>query len=354
VEKSKVDCVTYYWVLRILEMSTTKLQGIRRSIHDIIYPYVQQGSRSLVNIQKGHSKGKIHLMEFISLVGSHDFYVIGFPVLYLVFCIPIVARQVLWVLSSGIYLGNWFKDLLCLPRPLPPAQKLSPKYHDEFGFPSTHTVCGFAMPFALIFLTMTPFTIEFYIASTMAILFGVIISYSRMYLGMHTLPDVLGGLGVAIIILLCWFGFGFEIMENWLLEGSYVPIWSIALGVFLLSVQPEPSSHCTCFDDSVCFIGSAVGGMIGTSRYPFFPYENTGLALGILRYILGTGAMLVVRAILKPLTKVLVPKVVGFLGIEGPKRKVDTTSISRFIVYLIMVWVGTEWGPRAMEYFHVY
>jgi len=325
-----------------------KLSGVRKSLHDALLPFVEQGSKDLASIQKGHTKWKIDLMEFISLIGSHEFYVICFPILYLGWGDLYIGRQLLLVLSTGIWFGNWFKDYLCLPRPLPPAQKLSPKYHDEYGFPSTHSVCGLAIPFYFIFTFLEFNTWQFYVASLFGLSFVCLVSYSRMYLGMHTLPDIIGGLAVAVVVLTFWFNFGFELVEDWILTGSYVPFWSVVIGAFLLTMQPESVGHCVCFDDSVCFIGSIVGGMCGAARLPFFSntVDNSSLFWCIFRYVFGVSLMVGSRFVFKPLVRAIVPKLL--LYIEGPKRNIDVNSVCRFIVYWWMVWCGTEFIPRLL------
>lgn len=128
-------------------------------------------------------------------------------------------------MGYGIYAANFLKDLLCLPRPQsPPVVKLSSSHHVEYGFPSSHTVNSanlvpiflrtFVPPIHL--LSQPFFTLFYYVATSaepvppvklflltlFATLFAGSICFSRVYCGMHSVIDVVGGLALGMLILI--------------------------------------------------------------------------------------------------------------------------------------------------------
>jgi len=108
-------------------------------------------------------------------------------------------------------LGQLVKDVLLLPRPpafsyFPGTKtpitivKLEKHFETEYGFPSTHTMSGM-LPFAVYFALQRPYLSSWSMSSSTASLFfnGCVIytffvAVSRLYMGVHSPADILGGL----------------------------------------------------------------------------------------------------------------------------------------------------------------
>ena len=117
------------------------------------------------------------------------------------------------------YLNQGLKDVIRWPRPpMPPVVRLEQRWAAEYGMPSTHAMMALSLPMSVIIFTInTPYvwvwvTIGRYsisLSSFFKTWFGLFLSFwcvvvccCRLYLGMHSVADVLAGLGVAAFLLL--------------------------------------------------------------------------------------------------------------------------------------------------------
>ncbi|MFH1307040.1 MAG: phosphatase PAP2 family protein [Candidatus Micrarchaeota archaeon] len=90
-----------------------------------------------------------------------------------------------------LLLAILLKELIATPRPCMLEGGLVSQCPNNFSLPSTHAAVAFALAVALIGGRMFP----------LALLWGVVVSASRIYLGVHTPIDVFAGLGLAIFAL---------------------------------------------------------------------------------------------------------------------------------------------------------
>ena len=82
---------------------------------------------------------------------------------------------------------------------MPPVVRLEVRWENEFGMPSTHCMMALALPLSLIFYTWSkPYWISCLLLGVLAFL---LVSTCRLYLGMHTLLDLLVGMCLSFFIL---------------------------------------------------------------------------------------------------------------------------------------------------------
>lgn len=86
-----------------------------------------------------------------------------------------------------IILGQSLKEIICWPRPGPPVQRLQSKWSIEYGMPSTHAMVSIAMPFASVIYTLERYEYSAIIGIGIACCFTLLVSISRIYLGMHSI-----------------------------------------------------------------------------------------------------------------------------------------------------------------------
>ncbi|XP_026684174.1 sphingosine-1-phosphate phosphatase 2-like [Diaphorina citri] len=88
------------------------------------------------------------------------------------------------------------------PRPIcPPAVRVQSKWSLEYGMPSTHAMIAVAIPMASILFTVDKYNYPLPLAITVAVLVCVWVCTSRIYLGMHTVLDVLVGVVLAVSLV---------------------------------------------------------------------------------------------------------------------------------------------------------
>lgn len=133
-------------------------------------------------------------------------------------------------MAVSTYIATIIKDALCLPRPLsPPVVKLSSSHQTEYGFPSSHALTavnlvraphsrlphcrspswGCLQPFFAFYYYLdqldAPASWPVYLVGFGLCAFHVLnIGVSRVYCGMHTVTDVVGGTVLGSILLYMW------------------------------------------------------------------------------------------------------------------------------------------------------
>ncbi|KAL8559600.1 hypothetical protein ACOMHN_008311 [Nucella lapillus] len=69
--------------------------------------------------------------------------------------------------------------------------------------PSTHAMVGVAIPFAMLYYTYGVYEYNLPLALVFAVIWCVLVGFSRLYLGMHSALDIAVGIVGAIVILFC-------------------------------------------------------------------------------------------------------------------------------------------------------
>jgi len=133
--------------------------------------------------------------RIITYLGSEIFYMLVVPVIYWCFSKKIGFRLAL-LFSLSAFVNLFLKDLLCLPRPPASLVKIlhSEAAAETPGFPSSHSqgtatfwsyVAGETRKRFLLYL---------------GVIFIILVSFSRVYLGLHYPHDVIGGILIGLII----------------------------------------------------------------------------------------------------------------------------------------------------------
>ena len=82
---------------------------------------------------------------------------------------------------------------------------LESHFAGEYGMPSTHAESSVCLPFFITFLWFSKrgdfFSLPFFLSFAASMLYCVVICASRIYLGVHTVFDIVGGLGVGFLVL---------------------------------------------------------------------------------------------------------------------------------------------------------
>jgi membrane-associated phospholipid phosphatase len=133
-----------------------------------------------------------------SWLGYTTFFLIALPAAYWAWDKNAVTRVALIVLASAI-LNALLKDIWQNPRP-DPSLWIDPNMSGDtsYGLPSGHTQVGIVMWFWIAY------EIRKKSAWIAAAIIAAGISFSRLYLGVHDVEDVLGGAIIAVITLFAY------------------------------------------------------------------------------------------------------------------------------------------------------
>lgn len=131
-------------------------------------------------------------------MGNEIFYILFLPLLAWNYSDKIMYLTCIsWSLT--MFIGQATKDILKIPRPLtPPVVKLEEKYLLEYGFPSTHAMAAISISYSMLnFMPTSDLTFQ---VKMTAFLACFLICLSRVYLGMHSFFDIIGGILYAYLL----------------------------------------------------------------------------------------------------------------------------------------------------------
>lgn len=307
--------------------------------------------------------GWYYLFRFGSLLGYEAFYATFFPFILWNWD-AVVCRRVLLVWALVMYCGGLAKDLLRWPRPAsPPVVQLDRAYSAEFGMPSTHAMTGATVPFGLLLWTQQRYEYCYQVALCVCVVWCTLLCVSRLYLGMHTVLDLLVGLVVAWALLLPLVSVSVT-LEAWMLAWPWGAPLSAAL---LLLAYPAPPRWTPARGDTCLVVATVAGIWAGEALLPVVLGAATpmsvnqgagalytveypsllGLAFIVARTVVGLVASVFVRTIVKA---VIYPLLCGLHGcdpkLETSRQKGTIELPYKYITYLSMgltMSLGSPW-----------
>ena len=156
------------------------------------------------------------VFKAFSALGYSGFLLLFVPIGYWIFSKKIFAHVGLWLLLSAL-LNAYLKDLFQDPRPGPVFQ-LDPHVGQSYGFPSGHAQIAIVIWFWIAWEARK--TWIWILCSILVI--GICIS--RLYLGVHDVEDILGGIGIGLLSLLIFIFMTTKRFDWW---HNFNPPWQV-------------------------------------------------------------------------------------------------------------------------------
>eukprot|EP01134_Creolimax_fragrantissima_P002108 CFRG2108T1 len=288
--------------------------NFRKRLHTHIE---KQGTEAVVFVQQLHSWPITLFAEAVSLLSDEIGYILLLPMaLQYPQYYTLVALHVtnLMVISFGV--GNQLKDRLQLPRPKK-VPVLQHKLEVDFGFPSTHTS---AVTLIGGFVLTSPVHLVLAIA---------VMAFSRMYLGVHSLTDTMGGVAYALPLLVLYTLVSPVIEFCFLHLGFMYDVVHFIISSVVVFTHPNPNNaNGKSTRDWTIVCTSVAVGMQLAARYRS-PVNTDILPLSevVINYARTLITVAVVRFALKPVLKPIIPPPVVKYIIYG--------AIGFFTVYLV-------------------
>lgn len=318
------------WV--ILSSMFNVTQKIRSLTQPWVSSYVVSTTPITLKIQKYHNKYLDAFFSALSCVVSVPFYTAFLPLLFWSGHCKL-ARQMTLLMALCDYIGNCIKDVVCAPRPsAPPVRRITATEDEkenalEYGLPSSHTlntVClsGFLLQYILSY-TQNDDAITGLAGLVIVCLFVFFIALGRIYLGMHSLIDIIAGLAFGLAILASWLSVH-KYIDYFIVSGQNVASFWAVLCFLLLFAYPTPQLPTPSFEFHTAFNGVALGIVIGVHQtYHQFHHESVPhvftpqltLPAFLGRLIVGYPTILLVRFCSKALAKWMLPMLANALGI---------------------------------------
>lgn len=285
----------------------------------------QWGINLIIAIQQVHGPVLDIIFRAITFAGEEQFYLVLLPLVLWCFDYSFgAALSVLFMVSTSINVA--LKDLFQHPRPfdLIPGLKLSEA--SGYGLPSGHAQISLTVWGAIAGRLQKKW---FWIVAGVVVL---LISFSRIYLGVHFPTDVFAGLIIGGILLALYFVYKSRV-EQWLAGLNIGFQLLLAIGLPLLFLLPSPTAD--ALTGSGAFLGMGIG-LIFKSRY--LPYSTGGTWWQrTLRYLAG---MVILFALYLGLKKVFPP--------DGSVAG----AVFRFVRYALIggwITIGAPWLFRIMR-----
>lgn len=253
----------------------------RRLLQPLFIALVENGLSTCRSAQQWQRPWLTKLLDLSSYSVSVGFYGSFLPAL--IWCgLPQLGWHLVLLMTLTLYVGNALKDLLASPRPLNikyGRQRIKPLGSDstehllnaqEYGFPSSHTMNSLALSYYSVH-----YLYEHNLLTTQQAVLGYTavaawvawIAFSRVYLGMHTPVDILGGALAGLTTVTC-----FTAIDPYL-DGITRNSTQIQVGItvalvslLLLRLHPMPPVYTPSFEFSTSFMGVFFGGMLGVNR----------------------------------------------------------------------------------------
>lgn len=325
-----VLCGIVSWIMVSSYLNVT--QKFRSLLQPWVIHHVNTGTPIILQIQKYQHGFLDSFFAGLSCVVSAPFYTAFLPLLFWSGHGKL-ARQITLLMAFCDYLGNCIKDVVSAPRPsCPPVRRITATKDEEenaleYGLPSSHTlntVClsGYLLHYVLSYTENEDASIKFAGVAIVCLFVGLI-GLGRIYLGMHSVIDIIGGLALGFVILAFWLTVH-EYVDSFIASGQNVTSFLAALSFLLLFAYPTPEFPTPSFEFHTAFSGVAFGIVAGIQQtYNQFHHEavprifTSELMIHTFlgRMLVGIPTILVVKFCSKALAKWILPVVSNTLGI---------------------------------------
>ncbi|XP_073285758.1 lipid phosphate phosphatase delta-like [Primulina huaijiensis] len=371
--------------LWIVVSSILNLTGKIRSLtQPWVLHCVVSGTPIILRIQKYQNTYLDALFSGMSCVVSVPFYTAFLPFVFWTGHCKL-ARQMTLLMAFCDYIGNCTKDVVSAPRPSSSlvrrltATKDEEENAMEYGLPSSHTlntVClsGYLFHYILSYSGYNVYTAV--MGFSMVCLLVGLIGLGKIYLGMHSLIDVIVGLAMGLGILAIWLSTS-EYLDNFIVSGPNVASFWAALSFLLLFAYPTPECPTPSFEFHTAFNGVSLGIVIGVHlTFHQFHHENVAriffpqlpVPTFVGRIFLGIPTILLVKYCSKALAKWILPIVANALGIQirstsylpalkggmSPNKKLDEVKqlgcVQKLFFFTEQTSFDVDTGIRFIQY----
>jgi len=301
-----------------------------------------------------------------STLGNEIFYITFFPFMFWNID-EYIARRLVFMWALLMYCGQSAKDVIQWPRPpCPPVIAVEKRYQWEYGMPSTHAMVGVLIPFCIVYYSYDRYQYPLPVGVVFLVCWCLLVCSSRMYLGMHSLQDIIAGLVFAIVLLVIVVPVLDIPTEEWVLTSPSSPIFMVAIPMAMCIVYPTPPLQTDTRADTTMVIGTCVGVMLAAwARYaptkvpdPYlgtpFPVRIPGpdrIMTMICRFIFGILVLAPSRSFMKSLIHTVLPRLLPRNDTKGNKE--TTELIHRFVTYSFVGFNAVFVVPRCFVYFGI-
>jgi membrane-associated phospholipid phosphatase len=237
----------------------------------------QWGINLIATIQQVHGPVIQNIASAITFMGDESFYLLFLPLIF--WCVDFregARLSVLFLFSS--YLNICLKDLFQQPRPFDINPDVGLSSEEGYGLPSYH-----AQSVVVVWAGLSTWVHKRWLW-TVGIVIILLVSFSRIYLGLHFPTDVLAGWVIGGVLLVVYL-FMRPVLERQLVKLNLCMqiLISISLPLVLLLIHPGK--------DATSAMAALAGIGVGLSLMRrYFPFNTRGLWWQrSMRFLIGVG-----------------------------------------------------------------
>jgi len=256
-------------------------------------------------LQSIQSDGLTSFFKFFTFFGDKEFYIMVLPLFFWLWDKD-KAVKLLFILMPSLLLNFWLKEIFQTARPLGVALI----EQGGFAFPSGHAQGSTTLWLMLALLIRKKWM------NYLAVIMIILVSLSRLYLGVHYPVDILGGILIGVLIVLVYDKYLFDNFKEILSAKTAMFKMAVLTIIILFFTIIYPA------DDAVTILAVLWGfGII----LIYFDVMKSALPQGILWKLI-----------------ILIVGIIGVLLIwKGLKAILPPTEITRFLRYSVLgAWIA--------------
>ncbi|XP_030627824.1 sphingosine-1-phosphate phosphatase 1 [Chanos chanos] len=316
------------------------------------------------------NKFLFYLFTLGTELGNEMFFIVFFP--FLMWNVDAyVSRQLIVVWVLVLLLGQSTKDLVRWTRPAsPPVVKVEVFYNSEYSMPSTHAMTGTAIPFCLFLLTYNRWEYPFLFGLSIAVCWSFLVCISRIYMGMHSVLEVITGVLYSLLILAVFLPV-LDDIDNFYLSHDHaplvIPVVHVGLGLLAFSLDTWSTSRGDTAQALATGAGAALASHLNhqLGLFPDPPESALPLTLPVIngallgrslsRLLVGVAVLLAVRAVMKALAIPLACRVFGVPSddVRQARQHSPVELTYRYLVYGMVAFCCVFLVPVFFSYMNL-
>ncbi|XP_057619220.1 sphingosine-1-phosphate phosphatase 2 [Chionomys nivalis] len=308
-----------------------------------------------------------YLFRFSAALGQEVFYITFLPFTHWNID-PYLSRRLVMIWVLVMYIGQVAKDILKWPRPSsPPVVKLEKRVVAEYGMPSTHAMAATAISFTLLISSMDRYQYPFALGLTMAVVFSTLVCLSRLYTGMHTVLDVLGGVLITAFLIALTYP-AWTLIDSLDSASPIFPVCVIVVPFFLCYNYPVSDFYSPTRADTTTIVAAGAGVTLGFWINHFFqlvsqpspslpvirnipPLTTDMLVLGLTKFTVGIVLIVLVRQLVQNLSlQVLFSWFKVVTRNKEARRRLEIEVPYKFVTYTSVGICATTFVPMLHRF----
>lgn len=246
-------------------------------------PFHEQQLEFMVDLARNRIEFLDPFFRFLNYFDTPYFFFTLIPVIWLGFSYKWGLRIFYWVTLNNLIM-NFAKNSVGWPRPSTDLPEIGFFHPTSYGFPSGGAQVAMFLGAILIYYWRTP------AAWVIGTIYILLLSFTRLYIGVHYPIDILGGWAIALIMLVL-FIYSKAHLEKWLVKKglSFCLLLSLAIPLALIIAFPIRSVTYP--------MGSALGVGLGTYfslKHHLFLRKPANLNEGLGRSFIGIAMLLLI------------------------------------------------------------